>query len=291
MGRISGIRQRYDRAPMATFTLDGQRLAYTTHGSGPRVAILLHGLLFSQRMHGTLARALADRGNRVLTLDLLGHGESDRPVDSWRYSIPAFGREVVALLDHLDEPEAVVMGTSLGANVALEVAAQAPQRLRGMVVEMPVLDHALIGCALAFTPLMLALTAGERAMRALAFSARRVPRKRLPWQLDILLDWVRQDPEPSAAVLQGLFFGRTAPPREERRTFAAPALVMGQQYDIVHPFSDAGMLAAELPNARLIEARSLLELRVAPRRLTGEIATFLGECWRPLRAQARAAAS
>jgi pimeloyl-ACP methyl ester carboxylesterase len=275
-----------------TFTLDdGQRLAYTSYGRGPRVTVLLHGLLFSQRMHATLAEALAERGHRVVTLDLLGHGESDRPSDKWRYSMPAFGREVVALLDHLDEPEAVVMGTSLGANVALEVAAQSPGRLRGMVVEMPVLDHALIGCALAFTPLMLALTVGERGMRALAFGARRVPGRRLPWQLDILLDWVRQDPEPSAAVLQGLFFGRTAPPREERRTFTAPALVIGHQYDIVHPFSDAGMLASELPNARLIEARSLIELRVAPRRLTGEIATFLDACWRPRRAQARAAAS
>jgi pimeloyl-ACP methyl ester carboxylesterase len=276
---------------MATFTLEGQRLAYTTHGSGPRVTVLLHGLLFSQRMHETLARALADRGNRVVTLDLLGHGASDRPTDKWRYSMPAFGREVIALLDHLDEPEAVVMGTSLGANVALEVAAQAPERVRGMVAEMPVLDHALFGCALAFTPLMIALRFGERGMRGLAYAARRVPSRPLPWQVDILLDWIRQDPEASGAVLQGLFFGRTAPPREERRTFTAPTLVIGHQYDIVHPFSDAGMLASELPNARLLEARSLLELRLAPRRLTDEIAGFCDECWRPRQARKRAAAS
>src|SRR4051794_40155022 len=239
-------------------------------------------------MHEALARALAERGHRVVTLDLLGHGESDRPREKWRYSMPVFGREVVALLDHLDEREAVVIGTSLGANVALEVAAQAPERVRGMVVEMPVLDHALLGCALAFTPLMLALTFGERGMRAVSFAARRVPARRLPWQVDILLDWIRQDPGPSGAVLQGLFFGRTAPPREERRTFAAPALVIGHQYDIVHPFSDAGMLADELPDGRLLEARSLLELRLAPRRLTDEIARFLDECRRPRAVRRRA---
>ena len=112
-----------------------------------------------------------------------------------------------------------------------------------MVIEMPVLDHALIGCAIAFTPIMIALTAGEPAMRGLARAARLVPRRRLPWQADILLDWVRQDPEPSAAVFQGLFFGRTAPPREERRQIQTPTLVIGHQYDIIHPFSDAGMLA------------------------------------------------
>jgi pimeloyl-ACP methyl ester carboxylesterase len=266
---------------MSSFSLDGQRLAYTEYGEGPWLTVLLHGLLFSQRMHESLARSLAGRGHRVVTFDLLGHGESDRPRDKSRYSMPGFGAQVVALLDHLDEPEAVVMGTSLGANAVLETAAQSPERLRGMVVEMPVLDHALIGCAIAFTPLMIALTAGEPAMRALARTARLIPRRRLPWQADILLDWIRQDPEPSAAVLQGLFFGRTAPPREERRAMQTPALVIGHQFDLIHPFSDAGMLVSELPNGRLVEASSLIELRVAPRRLTDEIATFAEECWRP----------
>ena len=39
------------------------------------------------------------------------------------------------------------------------------------------------------------------------------------------------------------------------------------------------MLADELPNARLLEADSILELRLAPERLTAEIAGFLDECW------------
>ena len=94
---------------------------------------------------------------------------------------------------------------------------RAPERVRGLVIEMPVLDHALIGCAIAFTPIMIALTAGEPPRARRARRARRIPRRRLPWQADILLDWMRQDPEPSAAVFQGLFFDRIAPPREERR--------------------------------------------------------------------------
>ena len=262
-----------------TFTVDGHRLAYTDYGEGPRLTVLVHGLLLNQRMHAVLARALADRGNRVVTLDLLGHGRSDRPSDMWRYSMSTFGTQVIALLDHLGADQAVVLGTSLGANVALEVASLGPERLRGMVIEMPVLDNALLGCALAFTPLMAALTYGEPVMRIVRAGALRVPR--LPWQLDILVDTVRQEPAPSAAVLQGLFFGRTAPPREERRTFAAPTLVIGHQHDIVHPFSDAGMLAEELPNGRLLTASSIVELRLAPERLTDEIAAFIDECWRP----------
>jgi pimeloyl-ACP methyl ester carboxylesterase len=269
----------------STFALAGHRLAYTTYGEGPRVTVLIHGLLLSQRMHEPLAKALAERGNRVVTLDLLGHGRSDRPRDMWRYSMTSFGEEVVALLDHLGVDEAVVMGTSLGANATLEVASLAPERLRGMVIEMPVLDNALIGCAIAFTPLMVALTAGEPVMRLVQAAARRVPR--LPWLLDVALDALRQDPAPSAAVLQGLFFGRTAPHRNQRRTFEAPALVIGHEYDIVHPFSDSDMLVAELPNGRLLRASSILELRLAPERLTREIGDFIEECWRPRPARRR----
>src|SRR5919108_2215743 len=266
---------------MPTFRHGGQKLAYQVYGEGSRNLVLLPGLLLPSRMHEPLANDLAARGNRVITIDLLGHGESDRPRDMWRYSMQFFGQQVVALMDHLGLEQSVVLGTSLGANTALEVASAHPERLRGMVIEMPVLDHALLGCAVAFTPLMLALTFGAPGMRALARAARLVPARRLPWQADILLDWIRQDPEPSAAVIQGLFSGRIAPHRSERRTFEAPTLVIGHQYDIIHPFSDAGMLVEELPNGRLLQANSIVELRLAPDRLTDEIAAFLDECWRP----------
>ena len=94
--------------------------------------------------------------------------------------------------------------------------------------------------------------------------------------------------EPSAAVIQGLFFGRVAPPVEERRTLRTPALVIGHRHDIVHPFY-AGNLVDELPDARLLQADSIVELRLAPERLTDEIAAFLDECWRPRAARARRA--
>jgi pimeloyl-ACP methyl ester carboxylesterase len=284
---------------MAFFKLEGQRLAYTEFGGGPaavtgegvrgrtarsasaasRPLILLHGLLLSQEMHRPLAEALAARGNHVITLDLLGHGHSDRPREMWRYSMAAYGRQVVALMDHLGLEQAAVMGTSLGANAALEVASASPERLRGLVIEMPVLDNGLLGSALAFTPLLVALTFGEPVMKLLARTTRAVPRKLLPHYGNVMLDLVRQEPGPGGALLQGLFFGRIAPPHAERKTFTTPALILGHGRDPVHPFSDAGMLAKEMPNARLLEAESLVELRMKPERLTGEIAGFLDELW------------
>ena len=58
-----------------------------------------------------------------------------------------------------------------------------------------------------------------------------------------------------------------------------PALVIGHRADPLHPFSDSGMLAEELPNARLIEANSILEWRITPERLDDELAEFLDEVW------------
>jgi pimeloyl-ACP methyl ester carboxylesterase len=114
-----------------TFTHFEHKLAYRSYGQGDRTVVLLHGLLFSQRMHEPLARALAERGNRVLTLDLLGHGASDRPRDMTRYSMTYFGEQTIGLLDHLDLDQAVLLGSSLGANTTLEAAVLAPDRCAG----------------------------------------------------------------------------------------------------------------------------------------------------------------
>src|SRR3954469_13282127 len=104
-----------------SFRHDGFRLVYDEYGSGTRALVLLPGLLLSRKMHAPLAQALADRGNHVYVLDFLGHGDSDRPQDMARYSMPLFGDQVVGLLDHLQLEQAVVAGTSLGANVLLDV--------------------------------------------------------------------------------------------------------------------------------------------------------------------------
>jgi len=263
-----------------SFDFEGHRLVYDEYGSGDKLVVLLPGLLFTRKMHRPLAETLSARGHRVVSLDLLGHGDSDRPPEMTSYGMQTFGRQAIALLDHLEVDQAVIGGTSLGANVSLEAAAGAPSRVRGLLVEMPVLDNALLGCAIAFTPLLVGLTFGAPVVRLAARVARRAPRtgSLLP---DMMLDWVSQDPKPSASVLQGLFFGRVAPPSEERRALEQPTLVIGHYRDPVHPFSDSDMLVRELPNATLVQASSFLELRLTPERLTGEIVQFVERCFKP----------
>lgn len=271
------------------FTYNGHKLAYRDYGTGSRVVVLLHGLLLNQLMHEPVAQRLAALGNRVITLDVLGHGESDRPTDMYSYGMTDFGRQTVALLDRLEIDQAVIAGTSLGANIALEIASIAPERVRGMVLDMPVLDNALLGAAIAFTPLTIALTFGEHLMQGVAWMARKLPRQPLPLLGRIGRDFLAQDARPGGAVLQGIFFNRIAPHRNERMTFKQPTLIIGHRRDPIHPFSDAGALKDELENSRTVEATSLIELRTRPDRLVAEISTFLDECWLPAEAPAKRA--
>ena len=264
---------------MATFRYDGQRLAYTVYGRGPRTTVLMPALLLSQKMQAPLAKELAARGNRVITFDPLGHGESDRPRDMWRYSMTEFAHQALALLDRLKVEQAVVGGTSMGANITLEFAALAPERLRGMILEMPVLDNAIPACAIAFTPLLLWLTFGEPIAKRVAYAARARPPGRRPVPARAVARCRRPGPgaERRRAPGHHLRPHRAASGRapDLRRAGAGDR----PPRDPVHPFSDADMLAHELPNSRLIDASSIVELRVRPARLTAEIADFVDDCW------------
>ena len=262
---------------MPDFDFDSHRISYDEYGEGDRPLVLIHGLLMNRRMFDRLGPEMAERGNRVITLDLLGHGRSDRPPEMSHYSMTFFARQVEALLDHLGLDQAVVGGTSLGANTTLELNHLAPERVKAMMIEMPVLDNALLAAAVIFTPMMVGLRFGEPVLKMLARGARRIPRTNP--LLDIGLDWLRQDPAPSSAILEGLFLGSSAPHHQFRVQMTQPTLVIGHHADPLHPFSDSGMLAEELPNSRLIEATSILEWRLSPERLDSELAKFLDEVW------------
>ncbi|MEU6641579.1 alpha/beta fold hydrolase [Saccharomonospora sp. NPDC046836] len=276
----ASVRPRPGARPLelvGSFQHDGHRLTYTEFGSGDQIVVLTHGIMFTRRMHAPLARKLAAAGYRVVTLDLLGHGESDRPTESWYYSMPAFAEQTIALLDHLGIDDAVIGGTSLGANVALEIAVTAPERVRGLVVEMPVLDNAIVAALLTFGPLLFAARFLPVTVRAVGAVARLLPRGG-QW-LDALTETLDQRPASMAALLHGVFFGRIAPPKAVRTRIRVPALVIGHQRDPIHPFGDADTLAVDLPDAEFVQARSPVELRFDPGRLTDAIIDFVRRCY------------
>ena len=261
------------------FVHDNLEMYYEVHGSGPRVLVFLHGILMDANMNRRLATDLAAKGNRVILLDLPGHGLSARPQRASFHRMDTYADHVVALLDHLDIDEAVVGGVSLGGNVSLLVAAQAPERVRGLVIEMPVLEWALPAAAITFVPMLLATHFARPVVGGLAKVFRSLPRSG-NGPLDSIMNMLSAEPRETAAVLHGILAGPIAPTVDQRAAMEIPALVIGHKVDHVHPFHDAQQLARRLPQGQLIQASSVLELRVHPERLTEEINGLLDTAWR-----------
>ncbi len=277
---VAAITALFDRGTHTdgSFEVDGLQIHYEVYGTGSKVLVFTHGILLDSQMNRRLATDLAAAGHRVVLLDLPGHGQSEKPRHASAHRIDSYARYVIALLDELGLEEAVIGGVSLGANVSLQVAAQAPERVRALIIEMPVLEWAVPGAALVFLPMLLGVHYAAPLARAVAWLAKRLPRTTIG-ALDSVMTTLTLDPEETTAVLHGMLAGPITPTYEERHAIAAPALVIGHKIDFIHPFTDADHLTRQLPAARLVEARSIIELRFAPERLTSHIKEFLDEVW------------
>lgn len=107
---------------------DGLHLYYESHGEG-RPVLLIHGLSGTHELWKYQVPALAER-SRVITLDLRGHGQSDKPPGP--YSVPLFADDVLGLLDHLNLETAVLVGLSMGGGTVQTFALAYPMRVRAL---------------------------------------------------------------------------------------------------------------------------------------------------------------
>jgi pimeloyl-ACP methyl ester carboxylesterase len=111
--------------------VNGLKLYYEIHGDGGTPLVLLHGGAGGIRMFGPNVAALAEK-RQVIGVELQGHGRTadvDRPL-----SYEAMADDAAALLTHLGVQQTDVMGYSLGAGVALQVAIRHPESVRKLVV-------------------------------------------------------------------------------------------------------------------------------------------------------------
>ncbi|MES1990825.1 MAG: alpha/beta hydrolase [Pseudomonadota bacterium] len=115
---------------MDYFHSDGLRLAYRVVGEGAPI-VLVHGFASTHEVNWVTtgwSRTLVDAGRRVIMADGRGHGASDKPHDEADYSLEAMAGDVIALMDHLGEPGADLMGYSMGGMVSLVAAGLYPDR-------------------------------------------------------------------------------------------------------------------------------------------------------------------
>ena len=111
------------------------------YGFGGTPVVLLHGFGTSSFLWRWTAPLLARRGYTAFAIDLLGYGESDRPLDAG-YGIADQADYVDRAMTALRVARAVVVGIDVGAAVALALAAERPERvIRLVLVNPPDLDE------------------------------------------------------------------------------------------------------------------------------------------------------
>ncbi len=119
---------------------NGIRLHYLDHGAGDHTLVLTHGL--SANAHsfdGLIAAGLAD-GMRVLTVDLRGRGESDKPETG--YTMGDHAEDMLGLFDALDLDSVILGGHSFGGLLTYYMAAHHPDRVeRCVVLDAPAEVH------------------------------------------------------------------------------------------------------------------------------------------------------
>lgn len=110
-------------------------------GHGGTAVILIHGFGTSSFLWRNVAPAITDAGHTAYAVDLLGHGESDRPPDA-DFGIAAQAEYLDAAMTALRVARGIVVGVDIGGDVALRLAATRPERVEKLVlINTPAFDE------------------------------------------------------------------------------------------------------------------------------------------------------
>jgi pimeloyl-ACP methyl ester carboxylesterase len=112
------------------FTYKNSNISYTTNGKGSAV-VLIHGFLENKEMWQEIIPQLTKK-NRVITVDILGHGQSDNL--SYIHTMEEQAKMIKALLKHLKLRRITLIGHSLGGYISLAFAELFPDNTKGVVL-------------------------------------------------------------------------------------------------------------------------------------------------------------
>jgi pimeloyl-ACP methyl ester carboxylesterase len=114
----------------AAISADGIPIQFTTAGSGSPALVLVHGWSCDRTYWASQVEAFAAT-NRVVAMDLAGHGASGAGRPEW--TMQAFGDDVAAVMEAADVRDAVLVGHSMGGDIVVEAALAVPDRVRALI--------------------------------------------------------------------------------------------------------------------------------------------------------------
>jgi len=229
---------------------------YTDQGSGQPV-ILLHGFMGSILNWDTITPIL-ERHNRVIAIDILGHGRSASPANFRRYSIEETASDIAALLETLNAKSINLVGYSMGARVALYFALANPHFMNKLVLESgsPGLETQIEQSSRIASDHQLARWLLENGMAAFVERWEQLPlfasQARLPAEAQAKqkAQRLQNDPIGLANSLRGMGTGSQPSLWEKLNKLTAPTLLIAGDLDPKY-CAIAARLAQILPQATL----------------------------------------
>lgn len=116
--------------PRIVTSKDGNLISYETYGSGEPTLVFVHGWSCDARYWRAQVPHFSKK-NRVVTLDLAGHGHS--AATRSQYSMKSFGEDVRAVTEAIGSRSVILIGHSMGGSVIAEAARLMPNKVLGLI--------------------------------------------------------------------------------------------------------------------------------------------------------------
>jgi len=278
LGGLGGFRDRPLPLPLHRaewLAVDGVRLRTIRAGAGDTTLVLVHGFGESLTTWRAVLDRLAER-NRVVALDLPGFGGSDKPDSS--YSLAVMTRRLSRFLDEWTNGPVVLVGHSMGGELAASLALERPDRIKLLVLIAPA------GYRIGLWGIADGMTTGkaERIGRYLALRSFITPIHDPGWLFEP--DWAARydltgDPAYSRAASRVLEEFDFTELRDRFREISQPTLLIWGGLDPVVPFSVGDSLHRAIPCSRLLPLPGAFHRpqAEAPDTVAAEIERFLGQ--------------
>lgn len=255
---VESLSQRWAQPPSQRVEVLGMQVHVRDEGprDDPVPLVLLHGTSDSLHTWETWTRALSSQ-RRVVRFDLSGFGLSD-PQPQGDYSIDAYVRLVLAVMDKLQVPQAVVGGNSLGGQVAWGVAVAAPQRVTRLILVdaagYPLQPESVpIGFVLARVPGVRSMFEYVLPRFLVASSVRNVygqPEKVTDALVDRYFELALRAGNRKALAQR--MDQRLWGDEEKIKTIRQPTLILWGSKDRLIPLENAKRFAADIPGSQLV---------------------------------------
>jgi len=251
----------FHRGPMpgepknATYAeVEGARVRYVDTGGEGEPVVMIHGFASSLETWDLVRPAVAEKGRRVIAMDLKGFGWTDRPEGD--YSPEAQARLVLALLSSRGVDKATVVAHSWGASVALAMAIAAPERVQRLALydawvyeaQLPPFFHWARATGVGETLFSLWYTERADERIALAFHDKRLVTEKLVEDVEAALE----RPGTVAAALAAVRGQRYAQVEARYRALKHKTLLLWGREDLVTPLAYGERLSHDMPGARLV---------------------------------------